>query len=152
MKFALLHYMAVSQLIYKNGFPPLSFSGLYAVCSCACKQYHNLKGPLSNRKHWYWDASSAALPIVLWLCHITLRHHVTHLQELCQAASLARKDRFGTAALLLSLCWVRRVWADQLEPTGYSGQGVLKGTGAKTWHFRKRGNRTVWENWHVFEH
>ena len=55
----------------------------------------------SHRKHCSWNASSLAPPLILWLCDITLRHHVTHLHYWCLAASLARKNWFGTATLLL---------------------------------------------------
>ena len=48
----------------------------------------------------------------------------------CLAASLARENQFSTAALLLLvvLCWLRRVWADQSEETGSCSTGQYEKT------------------------
>ena len=83
-------------------------------------------------KHCSWKASSVVLPLILWLCDITLRPHVKHLHKLCISVSLARRNLISTAARLLlallaqaCLCWPTR--ADWVF-----GRGDFKETGAKT--------------------
>ena len=85
----------------------LSFSVLWNVKSPAPTE-----GLLSHRKHCPLNASSVLLPLIPWLCDITLRQEVTHLHDLCLATSLAQ------LLCCCSLYWLRRVLADQSEETG----------------------------------
>ena len=39
--------------------------------------------------HCSWRPQSVVLPLILWLCDITLRPHVRHLHKLCTAVSLS---------------------------------------------------------------
>ena len=82
----------------------------------------------SLRKHCSWNISSVVLPLILWHGDITLCHHVTHV-------------RINIFAQLLSCClqcWVRHVWADQSEQTGYL-EGGLQETGAKKRAYQREG-------------
>ena len=112
-----------------------------------------IKAPLSHRKHCSSNTLSVVPPLTPWLCDITPSHGVTHLHNSCCAASLARKNRFGTAALLLVvLAQVCESWPIRADRVFRRG---LTETGAKTECFRRRGNielqhRTVWENRCVF--
>ena len=82
----------------------------FYIGSCTCvesQKYH-------NTPHQY------RMPLISWLCDITRCHHVTHLHNLYLFAQL-----FCCCKQL----WLRRVWADQSEDTGYS-VGSLKETAA----------------------
>ena len=59
--------------------------------------------PLFHKKHCTWNASSVFPALILSLGDIALRHHVTHLHNLCLAVSFAqkKKKRFNAAVLLL---------------------------------------------------
>ena len=101
--------------------------------SCTCRRSWKLRrpksapteAPLSYRKHCPGNASSVVSPCIKWLCNIALCHHVTHLHNLCLAASFVHKNSFSTTAVLCELTSQRRV--------------CLKETGAKTEHFRQEG-------------
>ena len=70
--------------------------------------------PISCRKHCSWN-----LLFILWLCDISLPHHVTYLHNLCPANTLAL--RINSAHLLCCCCkqcWLWCVWADLSEETG----------------------------------
>ena len=67
-------------------FFPHSFK---SSCFCSSKRSWKLKRPkstpieasLSHRNQCSWNASTAVQPLILWLCDITLHHHVTHLHN-----------------------------------------------------------------------
>ena len=62
----------------------ISFPSVFYVGSCACKISGELKtsksaqaeAPLARRKHGNWNTSSVVLPLIPWLCDITLRYCV----------------------------------------------------------------------------
>ena len=56
----------------------ISLTVLYS--SCAWEWSATTVAPLSHRKH---SSSPVAPPLILWLCDITLHHHVTLLHVLC---------------------------------------------------------------------
>ena len=59
------------------------------------------EAPLSHRKQLLWNTSSVVPPLILWLCDITLHHHVIHFHNLMIVASLACKNWFNTDEMLL---------------------------------------------------
>ena len=95
------------------------------------------EAPPSHRKHCSWNASSVVLPLTPWLCDIAPCQGVTPVHNLCQAPSLAPKNWFSTAALLLLA--MLGACVDQSEETGYGGplkrqelkQSVSGGGGAQ---------------------
>ena len=58
---------------------------------------------LSHRKCCSWNTSSVVLPLTLWLSDITPCHNVTHLHDLCPAASLARKHSYSVVVTCAGL-------------------------------------------------
>ena len=78
---------------------PLSFSVLHFLAHV--KDPRPTGAPLSHRKHCSWNASPVVPPLILWLCDITLRHHVKLLHNLFLVACLVCENWFRTAALLL---------------------------------------------------
>ena len=123
-----------------------SFIVLY-IRSCACKQK-----VLSHRKHCSWNASSAVRPLTLWLCDITLHHH---LHNLFLLATLKHQIWLSTAALLLvavlaQVCVSWPIRADWV----FGGGGALKRHEPKQ-SISDGGDTalehlTVWEHWCVF--
>ena len=118
--------------------------------SCACKRSWRLKrsksapteAPLSHRKQSSWNTSSVVQPLIVWLCYITVHHHVTHLHEVFPVASLARKNWFSTAALSLLAVSAQACVSWPIRTYLVFRKGGLKETGAKTERFRQRGNTT----------
>ena len=95
------------------------------------------EAPLSHRKHCFWNASSVVPPLTLCFCDITFGHPVTLLLNLCWAASLARKNWFSTAALLLlvvmgqvSVSWpIRGDWRRAVGWIHIGSDGAVKKAG-----------------------
>ena len=104
------------------------------------------EAPLSHSKHCSWNASSVVPPLILWICDITLCHRVTHLYNLCPAASLACKNWFSTAALLLSAVLAQACWSWPIREDWLFRRRSLKETVAKTERFRQKGN-TELQQW-----
>ena len=79
------------------------------------------------------NASSVVLPWIPWWCDIILHHHVTHLRNFClwSEVKLTGSWKQNRAEQKhIELCWLRDVWADQSEQTGYSRAESLKKQGA----------------------
>ena len=116
-----------------------NYAFLFSFPSCACKRSWNLKkkkvkqAPLSYRKRCSWNASSVVSPLILWLCDITLHHHVTHLHDKSLIAHLGCKYWFSAAALLLLglLTQACVSWPIRRD-LGIRVAWLLKETGAKT--------------------
>ena len=122
----------------------LIFSMLYSICSSSWRWKRSksapTEAPLSHRKHCSWNASSVAPPLS---CHTT---------SSCQCCIIYawridwhKKWIQHSCSVVVSGSWVRRVWADQSEQTGYPGGGALN---RPRWNTVSQ-NWTIWESWCV---
>ena len=60
-----------------------------------------LFSPTENSAHEGSEMPNHDPAFNMWLCDITLSHHVKHLHNVCLAASLAHENLLSTSGLLL---------------------------------------------------
>ena len=135
------------------------FSPFCSVCKRSWKLQKSRSAPtevcVSHIKYCSWNTSPVIPPSILWLCDITLCHHVTHLHHLCLKTGLAPYNWFSAAALSLLAVMGQACVSWPIRADWEFGKGGFKETGAKTQLFKQRGDTvpqqwTVWENWCVF--
>ena len=124
----------------------LSLNMTYASCHSVVTE-----APLSHRKHCSLNASSVVLPLILWLCDITLCHHVTHLHNWCTIWLIVRHLRIDLIQLHLLGAGLGMCELTNQRILGIYEAGALKRQERKQtgWNAVLL-NWTVWQNWCIF--